>query len=129
MWVTPSCCASRHISRVTSHELAPSSTPGSRWQCRSIIVVASPSAALTGAPLACGRPFAEVGVGDADSFFQRDLRAPAETEQFRTVHELARRAVRLAGIQDKFTLEFEHAANGARQLSNREVDAAADIDQ
>jgi GDPmannose 4,6-dehydratase len=76
-----------------------------------------------------GSDLEEFLVGQADSRFQINLRSPAERQQARAVHELARRAVRLGSVPHDFPAETGGPAHQFRQFPDRHVAAVADVDE
>src|SRR6266513_1243591 len=53
---------------------------------------------------------------------------PAEVAKPRDIQKLSRRAVRLRCVAGQITIETDHIADQLRQFANRNVLAAADID-
>ncbi len=67
-------------------------------------------------------------VGRADAVRERRLRVPAERAQLADVEQLARRAVGLAAVEDERAAEADDLGDQLRELGDRDVLAAADVD-
>src|SRR5436309_1420716 len=75
------------------------------------------------------RAIQEIVISQPNTTIKVDLRLPAEGEQARAVHQLARRAVGLGGVPNDLTLKTEHALNNSSKVANRNITAVADVDE
>src|ERR1044072_6015290 len=67
-------------------------------------------------------------ISHCEPFFERRFRPPPHRDQPRRIHQLARRAVRLARVETDMALEADHAHDDLGQLADAHVMADADVD-
>jgi hypothetical protein len=71
----------------------------------------------------------EIPIGQPDAVSQAGPGLPAQAVQARNIHQLARRAVGLAGVEGELTFEAHHLDHGFGQGADGDVGARADVDQ
>src|SRR5437879_12222908 len=72
--------------------------------------------------------YTEPFVRSRDPLSQWNCWLPAEVAKLRDIQKLSRRAIRLRRVPGEITMKTDHIANQLRQFANRNVLAAADID-
>src|SRR5208282_5321316 len=83
---------------------------------------------LCGSSAARVRGLLKPAVGPLETLAQRGLRPPAELMEPAYVEQLARGAVRLAGIVDEAPLVADHVCKQFRDLANGDVRPGPDVD-
>src|SRR5512134_2131628 len=79
--------------------------------------------------LPSGEALQEVLVSEANAGFQIDLWPPAQGEQARAIHELARHAVRFGRVPNDFPAKADNPLHGLRQLAHGNLPAGPDVDE